>query len=246
VIDIYNKNKKMRFGVIKTLVENKLVNSFKKNNLKEDMRLFNNKLIKNKDFCKLMSIYDNLNENKGLDKETANYLVDDLTKEFHSINLNESTIKFIKSWTGDVVKENKYSVIDDLIYGDTIKPEKKSIARKQIVESLNKITTLNESKSPKVPISSMLKVANNTAKKYLETLTESDRKKVLEIVALNKEDLKSKFQELRESTITKLDSLIAESDEDLKVRLNETKERISKTDINKDEYIKLWKLNINL
>ena len=92
----------------------------------------------------------------------------------------------------------------------------------------------------------MLKVANNTAKKYLDTLTESDRKKVLEIVALNKEDLKSKFQELRESTITKLDSLITESDEDLKVRLNETKERISKIDINKDEYIKLWKLNINL
>ena len=236
----------MKFGVIKTLVENKLVNSFKKNNLKEDMRLFNNKLIKNKDFCKLMSIYDNLNENKGLDKETANYLIEDLTKEFHSISLNESTIKFIKSWTSDVVKENKYSVIDDLIYGNSIKPENKSIARKKIVESLNKTVTINESKTPKVPISSMLKVANNTAKKYLETLEESDRKKVLEVVSLGKEELKTKFQELRESTITKLESLITESDDELKLKLNETKDRISKTDISKDEYIKLWKLNNNL
>ena len=149
----------MRFGVIKTLVESKLVNSFKKNNLKEDMRLFNNKLLKNKDFCKLMSIYDNLNENKGLDKESANYLIDDLIKEFNSVKLNESTLRVIKSWTNDVVKENKYSTIDDLIYGDSIKPEKKSIARKQIVESLNKIAVIKESKTPKVPISTLVKVA---------------------------------------------------------------------------------------
>ena len=145
----------MRFGVIKTLVESKLVESFKKDNLKEDMRLFNNKLLKNKDFCKMMSVYDNLNEN---------------------------TLKFIKSWTNDVVKENKYTTIDDLIYGDSIKPEKKSIARKHIVESLNKIEVIKENKTPKVPISTLLKVANNTAKKYLETLNESDRKKVLDVI----------------------------------------------------------------
>jgi len=236
----------MRFGVIKTLVESKLVNSFKKNNLKEDMRLFNNKLLKNKDFCKLMSIYDNLNENKGLDKESANYLIDDLIKEFNSVKLNESTLRFIKSWTNDVVKENKYSTIDDLIYGDSIKPEKKSIARKQIVESLNKIAVIKESKTPKVPISTLVKVANNTAKKYLETLTESDRQKVLEVISVDEKTLKSKFEDLKENTISKLNNLINESDEDLNKRLVETKDKIQNTPISKDEYVKLWKLNQNL
>lgn len=236
----------MRFGVIKTLVESKLVESFKKDNLKEDMRLFNNKLLKNKDFCKMMSVYDNLNENKGLDKESANYLIDDLVKEFNSVKLNENTLKFIKSWTNDVVKENKYTTIDDLIYGDTIKPEKKSIARKHIVESLNKIEVIKENKTPKVPISTLLKVANNTAKKYLETLNESDRKKVLDVISVDDKDLKVKFEELKENTISKLDNLINESDEDLNKRLVETKDRIQKTNISKDEYVKLWKLNQNL
>ena len=37
----------MRFGLIKTLVENKLVDSFAKGNLKTDMRLFERKLLKN-------------------------------------------------------------------------------------------------------------------------------------------------------------------------------------------------------
>lgn len=236
----------MRFGVIKTLVESKLVESFKKNNLKEDMRLFNTKLLKNKDFCKMMSVYDNLNENKGLDKESANYLIDDLVREFNSVKLNETTIKFIKSWTSDVVKENKYSKIDDLIYGDTIKPEKKSIARKEIVESLNKISVIKENKTPKVPISTLLKVANNTAKKYLETLTESDRQKVLDVISVDDKTLKVKFEELKENTISKLDNLINESDEELNKRLTETKDRIQKTIISKDEYVKLWKLNQNI
>jgi hypothetical protein len=80
----------MRFGIIKTLVENKLVESFKNDALKTDMYLFNKKLLKNKDFVKMMSIYDNLNENKGLDKETSNYLVEDMVSEFK--NLNESSI----------------------------------------------------------------------------------------------------------------------------------------------------------
>lgn len=236
----------MRFGVIKTLVESKLIESFKKNNLKEDMRLFNTKLLKNKDFCKMMSVYDNLNENKGLDKESANYLIDDLIKEFNSVKLNETTIKFIKSWTIDVVKENKYDKIDNLIYGDSLKPEKKSIARKEIVESLNKTSVLKESKTPKVPISTLLKVANNTAKKYLETLTESDRKKVLDVLSVDDKTLKVKFEELKENTISKLNNLINESDEELNKKLTETKDRIQKTDISRDEYVKLWKLNQNI
>ena len=120
----------MRFGLIKTLVENKLIDSFVKGTLKTDMRLFERKLLKNSNFCKLMSIYDNLKENKELDKETATYLVDDLSNEFKQIKLSENTINFIKSWTKDIVLENKYKTIDELFYGDLLKPEKKSIAKK--------------------------------------------------------------------------------------------------------------------
>jgi len=236
----------MRFGIIKTLVENKLVESFKNDALKTDMYLFNKKLLKNKDFVKMMSIYDNLNENKGLDKETSNYLVEDMVSEFRNLNLSESTNKFIKSWTKDIVLENKYETIDDLLYGDLIKPEKKSIAKKKIVESLTKTKPIVESKTPKVPISSMLKVANKTAEKYLENLTESERNSIKEILTSKEEDLKSKFDELKENAVQKIELLISESDEELKNVLVETKERITNSKSSKKEYIKLLSLTQNL
>lgn len=236
----------MRFGLIKTLVENKLVDSFVKGNLKTDMRLFERKLLKNSDFCKLMSIYDNLKENKELDKETAIYLVDDLTNEFKQIKLSENTISFVKSWTKDIVLENKYKTIDELFYGDLLTPEKKSIAKKSIVESLGKKPIIKESKSPKVPISSMLKVANKTAEKYLENLTESEKNSVKEILTSNDENLKTKFTELKETAIQKIDTLISESDEELTKVLLETKERLANVKHSKKEYIKLMNLTQNL
>lgn len=236
----------MRFGVIKTIVENKLINSFAEKTLKEDIRLFNNKLLKNKDFCNLMTIYDNLNENKSLDRETANYLVDDMISEFNKIKLSESTLKFIKSWTHGVVFENNYKSIDDLLYGDLLVPEKKSIARKNIVESLSKEKTIVENKSPKVPISTILKVANSTAKKYIDSLTESDRDKVLEIVKMNGTELSEKFNKLKTETIEKIDTLIGESEEDLKKVLTETKDKISSVKETKEEYMKLLSLRDSL
>lgn len=236
----------MRFGVIKTLVENKLVESFKKDSLKTDMYYFNKKLLKNKDFCKMMSIYDNLNENKGLDKETSKYLIDDLSVEFNKIKLSEDIVNFIKSWTKDIVLENKYETIDDLLYGDLIKPEKKSIAKKKIVESLTKTKTVVENKTPKVPISSIVKIANSTAEKYLENLSESEKKQVKEILTSKDENLKTNFNNLKEGAINKIDTLISESDEDLKKVLIETKERISKVQPSKKEYIKLLSLTQNL
>ena len=68
----------MRFGVIKTLVENKLIKSFVDKQLDKDMKFFRSELLENKSFKRLYFIYNSLNENKSLDKETAQYLVDDL------------------------------------------------------------------------------------------------------------------------------------------------------------------------
>ena len=236
----------MKFGVIKTLVENKLIESFRQDSLKSDMSLFNKKLLKNKDFCKMMSIYDNLNENKGLDKETSRYLVDDLFFEFNKLKLSEQTLNFIKSWTKDIVVENKYEIIDNLLYIDLSNPEKKSLAKKSVVESLSKTKPIVESKKSNVPISSLLKIANSTAEKYLDNLNESERNSVKEILTSNDENLKTKFTELKETAIQKIDTIISESDEDLTKVLVETKERLSNVKPSKKEYIKLLNLTQNL
>jgi hypothetical protein len=233
----------MRFGVIKTLVENKLVKSFVDKKLDKDMKFFKNELLENKSFKRLYFIYDTLKENKSLDKETAEYLVDDLSKEVKSIKLNESFLKKIEKWTKGVVKENNYTTIDDLIYGDDLKPEKKSIAKKNIVESLIKKPTVKESKKV-VPISTMLKIANNNIEKTLSELNESEREEV--ISTLKKKPTKEEFQNIKESTIQKLEKLISESDEDIKQTLLETKNKIQSTEFNKKEFIKLEQLNRGL
>ena len=233
----------MRFGVIKTLVENKLVKSFVDNKLDKDMKFFKNELLENKSFKRLYFIYDTLKENKSLDKETAEYLVDDLSREVKSIKLTENFVNKITKWTKGIVKENNYTMIDDLVYGDDLKPEKKSIAKKKIIESLVKQPVVKESKKV-VPISTMLKIANNNIEKTLSELNESDRQEV--ISTLKKKPTKEEFESIKESTIQKLEKLISESDEEMKQTLVETKNKIQTTEFNKKEFIKLEQLNNGL
>ena len=233
----------MRFGVIKTLVENKLIKSFVNKQLDKDMKFFKNELLENKSFKRLYFIYDTLKENKSIDKETAEYLVDDLSKEVKSIKLTESFLNKINKWTKGVVKENNYTIIDDLIYGDDLKPEKKSIAKKNIVESLMKSPVIKESKKV-VPISTMLKIANNNIEKTLSELNESDREEV--ISSLKRKPTKEEFETIKESTIQKLEKLISESNEEIKQTLLETKNKIQSAKFDKKEFIKLEQLHKGL
>jgi arsenate reductase-like glutaredoxin family protein len=233
----------MRFGVIKTLVENKLVKSFVDNKLDKDMKFFKNELLENKSFKRLFFIYDTLKENKSLDKETAVYLVDDLSKEVKSIKLSENFVNKITKWTNGIIKENNYTIIDDLIYGDDLKPEKKSIAKKNIVESLTKEPIVKDSKKV-VPISTMLKIANSNIEKTLSELNESDREEVISL--LKKNPTKEEFETIKESTIQKLEKLISEADEEIKQTLLETKTKIKSSEFNKKEFIKIEQLNNGL
>jgi arsenate reductase-like glutaredoxin family protein len=233
----------MRFGVIKTLVENKLVKSFVDNKLDKDMKFFKNELLENKSFKRLFFIYDTLKENKSLDKETAVYLVDDLSKEVKSIKLSENFVNKITKWTNGIIKENNYTIIDDLIYGDDLKPEKKSIAKKNIVESLTKEPIVKDSKKV-VPISTMLKIANSNIEKTLSELNESDREEVISL--LKKNPTKEEFETIKESTIQKLEKLISEADEEIKQTLLETKTKIKSSEFTKKEFIKIEQLNNGL
>ena len=235
----------MKFGILKTLVEEKLVESFKMNNLKSDLKFFKKNILSDKNFKKYMFVYQQLSENKGLDKETSKIFVEDLLKKIDGIKVSKKTFSLIESWTKNIVCENKYDLFDDLVYENLDLPENKSVAKKKIIESISKTPKTKKTVS-NIPVSSMLKVANNTAKKYLESLNETDRKKVVEILTSDSKVLKDKFIELKESTLQKLDTLLNESDDTLKEKLSETKNKISESKFNKKEFIKLFSLNNNL
>lgn len=233
----------MKFGELKTIVENKLTNSFVNGNLKKDLKIFNNLLRVDKSFARMMNGYDTLNENKGISKDVASFMFDETVSELKNIKINEDTIKTIKNWTNGVKVDNRYNNIDEFIFTKNLKIEEKYEIKKSIVENLTKKPLKKE--SPKLPLSSLVKVANNTIKKHLETLEESEKQKVLTVL---KSDEKSKenFEKLKENTITKIDSLINESDESTKNVLIETKNKISTIEFSKKEYIKLLSLNEGL
>jgi hypothetical protein len=123
--------------------------------------------------------------------------------------------------------------------------DEKTKSKKLVIESLTK-KQVDKKDSPKLPISMILNVANQKANEFLQNLDESDRTKVLEIIKLDDSSLKENFEKLKESTLNKIDGLINESEGELKNTLIETKNRISISESNKKEYIKLLDLNKSL
>jgi hypothetical protein len=193
----------------------------------------------------MMSVYDNLSENKNVDKETATFIVDDLVSEFKKIKLKESTKKYIDKWTKNITETSNYSLIDNLLYLGINEIDEKTKSKKLVIESLTK-KQVDRKDSPKLPISMILNVANQKANEFLQNLDESDRTKVLEIIKLDDSSLNENFEKLKESTLSKIDGLINESEGELKNTLIETKNRISISESNKKEYIKLLDLNKSL
>jgi hypothetical protein len=123
--------------------------------------------------------------------------------------------------------------------------DEKTKSKKLVIESLTK-KQVDKKDSPKLPISMILNVANQKANEFLQNLDESDRTKVLEIIKLDDSSLNENFEKLKESTLSKIDGLINESEGELKNTLIETKNRISISESNKKEYIKLLDLNKSL
>jgi hypothetical protein len=233
----------MKFGELKTLVENKLTSSFANKELRNDVKIFKKILKEDSSFAKMMNNYDVLNENKGLSNDVASFLFDETISETKFLKIKESTINRIKNWAKGIKSENNYKNIDDFIFSKSITVEEKFQIKKTIVEGLTKKVVKKD--SPNVPISMLVNAANNTIKKHIESLNEEDKTKVLQVLKSD-ETLKENYNSLKDDTIKKIETLISESDESVKNVLVETKNKIEKTEYSKQEYLKLLTLSEGL
>jgi hypothetical protein len=233
----------MKFGELKTLVENKLTSSFANKELRNDVKIFKKILKEDSSFAKMMNNYDVLNENKGLSNDVASFLFDETISETKFLKIKEFTINKIKNWAKGIKSENNYKNIDDFIFSKSITVEEKFQIKKTIVEGLTKKVVKKD--SPNVPISMLVNAANNTIKKHIESLNEEDKTKVLQVLKSD-ENLKENYNSLKENTIKKIETLISESDESVKNVLVETKNKIEKTEYSKQEYLKLLTLSEGL
>ena len=161
--------------------------------------------------------------------------VDLIQKILPKVNLPKGTIKESK---------NNYKSIDELVYvdGKRIDLNDRLQNKKELVKILTQSKTQIK-ESVNIPLSSMVKVANQSLNNYIETLDESSKKELMEIIKEDTKSLKIKFESLKKDATIKLNGLIEnESDSDVKTKITETVERISNEKFDQVAYLKLKQL----
>ena len=223
-----------KFGVIKSKLLNKLTESYANEN-KAEIKNVLTTIKENKNFKEMYLFYEEI-ENKYIDdKETAQLYVEGvagiLKQQMDEIsNFCTSLDKLINV---EAISENEiYNSLDILIENDSLSNiEKKVKAKKKLVEHLTTKKEITESKDATlVPNETLLNavLANNFNVLYSNTLSESEKGELKNILSLPYDELIGKTTELKESITTQVTSLINESkDSELLTKLNKVKEEVT-------------------
>jgi hypothetical protein len=245
-----------KFGVIKTKLLNKLTESYAKEN-KAEIKNILTTIKENKHFKEMYLFYEEI-ENKFIeDKETAKLYVEGLSLYFgEPIGNFKNFNMFCESLDtklGDVkINTNElYESLDILSEKDSLSNiEKKVIAKKKLVEHLSTKKEITESKETTlVPNETLLNavLANNFNVLYSNTLSESQKEELKNILSIPYEDLVIKTGELQESIIGQVSTLLSESnDTDLSTKLNAVKDEVSQMFPSRYNYYRLNELKNGL
>lgn len=227
----------MTFGQIKSAIEKSLVESYKnQSDFKKTLREFKHNILENKSFSKLYSIYDDLYKSQGLSKEDAEAFLSE------GIEIIRHLVEKTQLPSGVGITENVYSDLDNLVYFKNVDLSERVKSRRTIISNLMKQPN-NVTESVKIPLKSMVNIANQTVQSYLETLDESTKVEVFHLMATSKENLEKEFQTIKESTIEKLASISEkESENEMKTKLNDTIEKIKTESFDLMNYIRLKQL----
>ena len=228
----------MTFGAVKSLIEKNLLESYKnEKEFKKTLREFKHNVLSNKSMSKAYTIYDQLSTPQGLSEQDAKYFIEE------GINILNKVLPTVKLPSNVSEKtENNYSDIDTLVYSQRINLIERVNAKKNLIKIL---TSNKESikESVNIPISSMVTVANQTIRNYIETLDENSKKEFFQIVSEDIKTLETKFETLRESTISKLTNLQNNEDsQDMKTKISETIDKIKSEKFDQLNFLKLKNL----
>ena len=242
-----------KFGGIKTKLLNKLTESYAKEN-KAEIKNILTTIKENKDFKEMYLFYEEI-ENKYIDdKETAKLYVegvvnilkqqmDDLTTFCTSLN---------KMINVETINENEiYNSLDILIEKDSLSNiEKKVNAKKKLVNHLTTKKEIKESKdSTLIPNENLLNavLTNNFNALYSNTLSESQKEELKNILSIPYDEIITKTTELKESIVSQVSTLLSESnDTDLSTKLNAVKDEVTQMSPSRYNYYRLNELKNGL
>jgi len=216
----------MTFGQIKSIIENNLLESYKKEtDFKKNLREFKHNVLNDKSFSKVYAIYDQLSSPQGLSESEAKDFLEEginlLNRILPSIKLPKSTNQSIK---------NSYSDIDTLVYTKTFYLSERLQAKKNIISILTK-SKENLKETINIPVSSMVKIANQTLENYISEMDVESKKLFIDLLKTDSKKLQENFSELKSKTLDKL---------------NETIEKLKTEEFNQINYVKLLNLEKSL
>lgn len=239
----------MKFGILKTKIENVLLESYKDGSFKNELKTFKKLVLENKNINRLFYIYDDLSSNKGINKEIANdYINEMVTLYENTVNkIVPTDLKKIKDWVNNSsVVENNYEIIDNLLSHGVLNLESKINSKKIISETITK-KPLSEKEVVKVPLSTMVTMANKTISNYIESLSESEKKEFNQMLSVDDSELEPKYFEIKENVVEKLNVMFNQNhDQPTRKTITETIDKISNEKYDKLNYYKLKSLYDNL
>jgi hypothetical protein len=236
------------FGTIKTKIEYATVNLYGKPEFKSFMKQFKSMVLENKDVAELYYIYDDLSSKKGLDKSIADdYLNESVEYSQVLIESNQNSLGRVSNWIDSVVMEHKndYSDIDTTIYNRSIRNLEVVLeSKKNIKNTLISEEVKTEVANFNLPLSSVVRAANDSITKNIESLDESDRKELTSLLSINIEDVKTEIESLKESILNNLKTNLNEStDKELSLAIENTINKVNNAKIDHYNLYKLRKLN---
>jgi uncharacterized protein (UPF0210 family) len=228
----------MTFGAVKSLIEKNLLESYKnEKEFKKTLREFKHNVLSNKSMSKAYTIYDQLSTPQGLSEQDAKYFIEE------GINILNKVLPTVKLPSNVSEKtENNYSDIDTLVYSQRINLIERVNAKKNLIKIL---TSNKESikESVNIPISSMVTVANQTIRNYIETLDENSKKEFFQLVSEDTKVLETKFETIRESAISKLNNILEKEEaQEMKTRISETIDKVKLEKFDQLNFLKLKNL----
>jgi hypothetical protein len=238
----------MKFGILKSKIENVLLESYAKDTFKSEIKNFKQLVLENKNISKLFYLYDELNSPKSLNESYAREYINECIKMYeNTINkVKQSDLTKIKSWVGDKQVDNLYENIDTLFSTDVLTIESKIKSRNLITESLKKLP-VTKSNNIELPLSTMVSVANKTIKSYINSLNESDKQELIKLLSEDDSKLNEEFNTIKEGVVTKLTEMKnASTDKTMQGRIDETLSKVISEKYDKLTYFKLKNLKENL
>ena len=228
----------MTFGQIKTKIETNLVESYKtEDSFKKTIREFKQNILKDKSLSKLYSLYDQLSLPQGLSESDGKDFIQEGISLIQQILPNIKVPKILSETV-----ENNYKDIDTLVYNSKINIKERIEAKRNILSIITSEKP-EVKESIKIPISTMVKIANQKMSSYIDTLDESTKKELISLITEDTEVLQEKYNKIKETTITKLTKIIeSEESEELKSKINETIDRIKTEEFSQINLVKIKQL----